>query len=274
MDEKIVGQIPVNPEEGNQEVSLPETEQKPTETEEVGALPEGVSERTRKEFEKLKAHNKELSDKLRGYEVNDYGDVFNSLRGPKASTPEVDLRAFPNLNQQQVESISNKFVDEYGNVDVEAFNRALASANATAKQAATEAREAREQLRRMEEERQAREAHSAYPQLDPKSPNFDPEFFEAVRDRLVANMYQGRQENLVDAAAKVSKFYKSETIVNKAKEQAINEFKEAEETKRQASRAPQGKPAATPAVNVDDLRARISRGDETALAERMKLAGL
>jgi DNA-directed RNA polymerase specialized sigma54-like protein len=161
---------------GQEEVVETQVEEKPQEevtasdkpTEE--GLPEDVSERTRTEFEKLKAHNKELSEKLKSLEPKPQS-VFDSLR---PQTPQ----AFGNLTPQQVGDISQKYTDGEGYLDENALSQALRDANERARRAEVAAQQTRDEFRQFEEKEQVRKTHSKFPQLDSNSDQFDPRFWE------------------------------------------------------------------------------------------------
>lgn len=175
-------------------------------------LPEDTSERTRKEFEKLKESNRRLKEQLEQKSTSQsYESVFDSLR-PKAQPQKqgVDVGGtqYQNLSQGQAENIVNQFVDEQGNVDINGLNQALVSANQRASQAEQAARQTAEQVSRYEETRQTQEAYADYPQLDPQSQSFDTDFYDKVRDRLLRNMYEGKQTTLKQVASDIARTHK------------------------------------------------------------------
>lgn len=263
------------PEEGNQEVSMPDTDQQPAETDgDSGDLPEGVSDRTKQEFEKLKNSNKELAGKLSEYEkARESGSVFDYLSNQVPSTPQqppqADAKDYSHLNQGQVAQVAQQFVDQYGNVDINRLNAALASANKKAEMAerrvsATEAR-----LLQAEQSRQERETYAKHAWLNPKSPEFDPKGFELVRDRLVRNMWEGKNQHLLDIADDVSQLYQPKATVSAEKEKAVEEYKKSQSTKAQQVPATKGAGQPRKATDFEELRARTVSGDTSALDERL-----
>jgi hypothetical protein len=271
MDKPIVqeteqGQV-IEPAEEQQAPAMPAEEQKPTEA--TGELPEATSDRTRIEFEKLKAHNKELSQKLNQYESNQYGNnVFDSLYGQKAQTPTVP----PTVPMRQEQETVQDFVDSNGYVDPEVLKRSLSEANSRAARAEVEAKNTREYLRSLEEKRQVKEAHEKYPWLNPSNKDqFDPVGYELTRDRLVRNMWEGREQSLAEVAEDVMKFRTPMAKPEEIKEKAVNEYKEKQVTKAQASAVQSGKGQPREEfTRIDELRERTRLGDERALDERLK----
>lgn len=253
---------PADAEDSNQSV-MPAEEQKPIETEgNFGELPEEVKDRTKEQFEKLKATNQSLAEKLRRYEQSaDQESVYDSFRG--------EMPQYENLNKSQVDNIAQQFVDQYGNVDINALNGALVNANKVAQEAALEARRAREDARRAEEDRQVREAHAQYPWLDPRSDEFDPQGYELVKDRVLRGMYEGKKKSLTDIAAEVTKVYKAGHSPEKVREEAVSEFKESQIKKAQVSNVTRGTGQNREETPLSDLRERTKSGDERALDQRL-----
>lgn len=271
MDDKEVqeteqGQV-IEPVEEQPTASMPEENQKPTEA--TGQLPDAVSERTRQEFEKLKAHNRELANKLTKAESTQYGNsVFESVYGQK-SQPQAVPPTVPFQGKQ--ETVPN-FVDANGYVDVEAQTRFLNDLALRTQHAEAEARQTRETVRQQEEKRQIKEAHEKYPWLNPSdSGQFDPTSFELVRDRLVRNMWEGREQTLAEVAEEVTKFHTPSVKAEEIKEQAVAEFKEKQTIKAQASAVQSGKgQPREESARGEELRERTRRGDNSALDERIK----
>jgi hypothetical protein len=258
---EISGQKEI-PVEVKQEPALPTEEQKPSEP--TGELPKEVTERTKLEFEKLKAHNRDMADKLSKYES--YGkNVFDSAYGQPAQTQTVPV---PQVSQQP----APEFVDANGYVDTEALKRSFTDMSARTQRAEVEARKAQQIARQQEERRQVKEAHDRYPWLNPSNPDqFDPVGFELTRDRLVRNMVEGRDQTLAEVAEDVSKFHTPTVKADELKEQAVNEYKEKQVVKAQASAVQSGKGQPREEMgNLDDLRDRTRHGDQSALDERLK----
>lgn len=241
----------------NNEVPLPSTEEVESEIdpEVEGSLPDGVSERTSKEFEKLKEANRKLKEALdaKGSQ-NDLSDYLPS-----------------HLTKREIEEVQTDFVDQNGYVDVNALNRALKEANDRARRA--------EELAlsnvKERESRMVQEAHQKHPYLDPRSPQHDRKFYEAVRDRMVRYFSEGMEKPLAEVADEIAEFYKPAITPEKVeveKQKAVEGYKQSQTTRAIVNTAPTQK--REPANDLDDLRVKTRSGDSTALQERIRRAGL
>lgn len=257
----------IAPVEEKLDTEIPAVEQK--QADDSGKLPEEVSSRTKSEFEKLRAHNKQLSEKLSKFESQEIGDVFSSIYGQNTQTQQ---QQFPNLPQGRQQEIAQSFVDANGYVDVEAISRALKEANEKASRAEADAKYTKESVRRKDEKQQVSEAHEKYPWLNPENHDqFDPQGFELVRDRVLRNMVDGREQTLAQVASEITKFYKPSVNTESVKEQAVTEYKEKQTAKAQASAVQTGKgQPREDVVRLDELRKRTQLGDQSALDERLK----
>lgn len=199
------------------------------------ALPEGVSDRTRQQFEKLKSRLREAEEKLSSpptvpqnppTQTEDYGaSVFDYLRPPAEATPlpidplsvapqmqppqQINPNAgmYPGLNPLQVENITAQFIDREGNVDIYGLNKALSDANTRAIDAQEQAKRAyletqrvqkdtADKIARFEETQQMREAYGTYPELNPKNKEkFDPAFYKLVSAELLDDRIKNRGKN-------------------------------------------------------------------------------
>lgn len=278
---------PAQPAEGQQQPEpMPSSDQKPTEVQEPVpaadpsddlALPEGVSERTAQQFEKLKTQLAEAKAQAAKVQASNYGtSVFDTFRAPEPMAPQA-AQDYGALAPGQVDAIASQFIDPDGNVDVNGLNQALATANQQAQRAIAESRQTQERLIRLEESQEVKEAHGAHPELDPMSPNFDPKFFELVRDRVTTVRFvQGQNLSLKAIADDIRNVYQPTPTVNVAKEreQAINEYKNAQELRNQGPiESGRGEPRDETA-NLQDLRERTRQGDDTALTERLRKVGV
>jgi len=267
--------------EDNQPEPVPSSEQKQTEevqptedaTEDVEQLPEDASDRTKKNFDKIREENRKLKEQLAEYGSS----VFDSFRPQQgADQPQVDTNAYGNLNQQQVDSITSRFVDDEGNVDINGLNQELSTSNQRAAKAEERAARVEDRLERFEESQQVREAHAVHPWLDPKSPNFDSVQFELVRDRILrVKYYEGQPISLLEAADQVAKAQGGTSPVNldKISEEAVTKYKQSQEKRQQGPiETGRGEPRQT--TDLSELRERTRQGDDNALTERMRGIGL
>jgi hypothetical protein len=275
-DEGIEGNANPDPVEGQQDASVPDAEQQPTETNgEDGDLPEAVSVRTKEQFEKLKKNNQELAEKLKKYENSEYGEsVFDYLNGrvPNNQPQQAPMPKpvdYSNLNQQQVDNIVNQFIDSDGNVNIAAMNKALTDANRKADLAEKRSTAAVQKLQQSEEKRQIVEAHEKFPWLDPKSEVFDAQGYELVRDRILRNMVTGREQTVAQAASDIANFYKPKVDVAAEQKKAVDEYKDTQVKKAAAGSVSSSRNQPRTGSDYDELRSRTQRGDSSAIDERL-----
>lgn len=237
------------------------TENKPAESEEP-TLPDGVTERTKEEFEKLKEHNAQLKSELDAYKGKT--SVLDELR-----PAEVQVET-PNLSPTKVEEIKSKFVDENGYVDVVRVEEALREAQERAKRAEERAIKVERKIQNSEETVQVKAAHAEFPQLDPHSEKFDPKFYELVRLNLIGQMMNGEQD-LLKAAQAVSGIY-TPVDVQKVKTEAVDEFKQKVTKRTQATENVSGRGKGEPS-DKDELVRKTQAGDSDALFKRLQASG-
>lgn len=243
-------------------------------------LPENASERTREQFEKLKARLKEKEEALAKASTTpkpepEFDSVLDEFRLPpnvqQTMPPVVET---PNVSQQQVADIQRRFIDAEGNVDINGLNNALLQAEANAKKAEQMAYKTQEQLAKIEETRQVKEAHQAHPEIDPRSDKFDKKLYGLVRDRLLRNMYQGKNISLVDTVAEVKTDIGVQVKPDEVAQKAVSEYKEKQERRNQGPFEPGRGAGRDTASDAEDLRSRTMRGDSSAVAERLKKLGI
>lgn len=263
------------PSAAEDEQSSIDSSQDAEEPEEDFQLPEDAKERTKREFAKLKEQLREERARNRSARPRQPQSVFDEFRPPvQEYTP--DASQFGGLNQQQVNEIASGFVDPDGNVDVEGLNRTLQSANQRALQAEQRAQQAVDQVTRYEESRQLQEAYTTYPQLDPEHPQYDTEFYDLVSQKLmVENFARGGALTVKQAADHIARLYKGpEVNVEKAKEQAVEEYKAAQ-AKRQQGPVERGRGQERGAIeDHENLRQRSRQGDDHAISRRLEQLGI
>lgn len=227
-------------------------------------LPEGVKDRTREQFEKLKAQLAEEKKKNKQTQ-RPQGSMFDEFRHQPST--------FNNLNQNQVNQIQESYIDQDGNVDVVGLNQALHLANQRAEQAYREAQETRARMIRVEEDKQAAEAHAKYPSLDPQSEDFDSNFYDLVRDRMLRNFYEGKEQQYIQVANDLARIYYPKTS-KEAEKQAIEKAKQVQSQKQSGPiESGRGEQRETQA-NLDELRLRSRTGDKSAILQRLKAIGI
>jgi energy-converting hydrogenase A subunit M len=246
-----------------EEVTTSET---PAEDEQSDELPEDAKERTKREFEKLKAHNKELADEV------------ERLKKPSQSAleglhPQTVQAEYPNLTQQQVDDTIKSLVDEDGYLDeallkntLNKANQSVAQAQAEAQRARQEARQALIQVNKFGQDREVRIAHKRFPQVDPENAKYDPEFFRLVRNELLASMYEGKKMEFVDACRSVKKVYSPKKDETETKAKAVEEYKESVASKSALNPTGSSRPESR---HQDDLIEGTRRGDADAIAARL-----
>lgn len=228
-------------------------------------LPDEVSERTREQFEKLKKQNSELKKQLENKQEDQQEElpsILDSLR--PSQQVNIPPQNYSNLNKKEVEQIKNSFIDKDGYVNTDLLQKELQAANARAKKAEMEAQMTREEVRRFEESRQVREAHEKYPQLDPKSKDFDKDFYDLVKNEMVAQMLRG-ESDLIGAAKKVSKFFAKKQPQSEPEDKQKEKKKQINATAKTADRGNQ--------YTDMDLVQATRQNVKGALAERLKRAG-
>lgn len=240
-----------------------------------GGLSEGISDRTREQFDKLKDSNKRL------LEANRVLQEEISRRSKSEQTFAPIQQGVPQTEQPQPAEIE-KFIEtdpltgeQY--VNEAKLRGAITEANARAVRAESAIKGYISQQQAAEEERQTREAFTAHPELNPGSETFDKELHRRTRAILLDSMM-----NPVDYGDHILTFKeagdlaKSQTVKEaKVLEQKVEqERQESMETKEQASLAAQGKsgtpPPQQPSDEYVDLVKRTRGGDLWALAKRLQ----
>ena len=249
----------------------------PDQSENLSLPEEGVSERTRKEFEKLKDRLRQAEEQLQVRQnlppEPDLGSsVYDTLR-PQQPVPMPQPQSYDFLNQKQVDTITEKFIDDQGNVDIQGLNHTLAQANRAAQEAKFENQRLRERIEKFEETQEVKDAHSVHPWLDPKSKEFDRNRFDQVRDRIIRVKYmEGKPITLLDAANAIA----GTPAVNleKLKEEAVAQYKQTQQNRVQGPiEAGRGETRSTQATQAD-LRTRTQNGDMGAILERLRNVGV
>lgn len=251
----------MNPNENGQEINQEEkldsvmpTEEQPAE--EVNET-EGMSDRTREQFEKLKQHNAELAAELAASKQTiQQKSVLDELHP---------------INEAPMSQAEEYQIDEDGTVDVAQLNRVLKETQQAAQQARQEAQMAKARAERLAKEKSEESVHSKFPQLVPGSKDFDPDFFKRVKNELIGQMMEGK-ENYMEAAETVSKLFQKSNVEEKVNEK-VEEFKKTTEAKQNINA---GTGSANNRTYSDDqeLAKRTRLGDLEAFAERLKRAGL
>ncbi len=259
-----------------EEISQEEPE---AEAEEAGQSdsPEDVKDRTREQFEKLLESNKALKEENEKLKEISSTDLF--LNSPThtpiqpSAIPSQQLGQLYNIPTSQVEDIAQSIFDEEGYVKKEELEKRLNNAQREAEIAKQQAvslqeelRRNRDEIRRIEESAQTREAYKEFPQLNPNDENFDSEFRELVREKMLVQALNG-QKDLVKACRDVSQL-----IGNMAKKgKQTNQ----EDVKREINATSGGvrKDVKSTAQDYERLMEAARYGKKGAIAELLKMRG-
>lgn len=239
-------------------------------TEEPAELPEETTERTKREFEKLKKHNRQLAEE---------NEKLKTSSPPQQSAleslhPQASVADTPNLSPKQVDDIVKDLVDENGYLDqallentLRKANQQVAEAKAVAEQARQEASQARSQVSKFEETREVRIAHKKFPSVDPNSKKYDPSFFKLVKNELLGAMYEGRPLTFVDACREVNRVYKPKVVGQDVKADAVEEYKKSVAQKSVLNETGSSKPQLR--ASKEDLVEGTRRGDAESIYARL-----
>lgn len=218
-------------------------------------LPENAAERTRKEFEKLLASNKELKAKLKELEIKKQAEVRTENVFDYSSPVSEDM---------------GDYVDEEGNVLIDKLNKDLKSLKMSALEAKALAEDAKNTI-------EVEKAVNKHPYLDPANVDYDSQFVELVKDRLARLQLEGKNASLSLAADEVLKVYKPMNASLKEREEAVTQYKKNQVAKAQVSAVNSGKNIRVDFTN-EDLKAKMySYSDKDrsfAIQERLKKIGL
>lgn len=256
------------------EVSTPPVEEART-AEPTGELPKEVTERTRLEFEKLKAHNKEMAEKLKSLEKppapkHSAFDMFVPQGQPVQVPPQQPVQA-------AVEEIKPVVPDENGYVDINALNQTIAKVNEVnrraeiqAKTAEQKASEAIDRVSKYEHTDKTLKTYAQHPYLDPNGDKFDEKFSDLVTKELLFQMYSGGSQDYLAAANAVKTKYYDPTVTQAPAK--ADEEKQANIAKRDQVSPPTGTKVVT-SHDQDNLVAESRRGNRDAIYQRLKGSG-
>jgi len=266
--------VPTAPEEEVSSTDLPTNEGESDDDADLDLPEEGVSERTKAQFEKLKQKLRDA--KAPNRERTEYKPIFEQFREPAVpQAPAYNPGQYEGLSQEQVQDIAGQYVDRDGNLDIGRFNQAIEQANQRAIQAERTAQELNDRVTRYEEGQQLREAYEGgYTNLDPQHKDFDPAFYDIVSNTLMVEKFAKKHDVTVKQIADhVSKFYKAPTVnIEKEKDAAVEQYKAAQ-AKRVQGPVEKGRgQSRTALADHEDLRNRSRKGDTKAIAERIAAA--
>lgn len=224
-----------------------------------GQLPEGVSERTRQQFEKLKEHNRQLAEQLKE-KTQPKSSALDSLM----PTAPIEVQGF---EQKEVEEVMKDIVDADGYVDTALLKSKLEESRNVAKQATVfaqqainEAKQAKAAIDNMSKEQVVAKTHASFPEVDPNSDKFNPVLYDLVRNELIGQMMQGKQD-----------FYSAtEKWINTLKAQQPKVDTEAS-SREHINTGGQSRPDQS--IDHARLVQGTLNGDALSIGERLKLSG-
>lgn len=252
--------------QGEEQPTDVSTVEEPTEApqEDEGQLPDEAKERTKREFEKLKEHNKQLAEenkRLKG-SSQPIPSVLDFL-APQVPQPMQQFvpQVQPQHQPQYQPQPEPQLVDDQGYVNTDVLKKELAEAKQArleAEEAKRRALEAESRVSRFEQDAQTKRLYEAYPELDPLNEGFDQEAYNLVKNELTAQIVNTGSRDALSAAEKMSKYFRKAPPANN---QVL-------EQRRQAT-AVTGTTQRPPSTDFEDLKLR-SRHDPDALFERLQ----
>lgn len=255
LDQGTIEEPKVPTTEEQQTVELPTTENTAEESDQT--LPDGVSERTKEEFEKLKKHNAELKsqlDQIKGSNRPDKTSVLDEIH------PQVEV-----ASDTRDEKLN--LVDENGYIDIDLLNKTLLESKRQTEEVRREAELAKQQIARFQETEKMKKIHNQFPQLDPYNvEKFDKRFYDFVKNELLGQMMEGK-EDVEAAALKASDFF------NPKKDEIKEEKKQAIASREQVNTPKGASTGSSSPVDHDDLVRGTYKGDANAIFKRLQASG-
>lgn len=239
--------------------------------------------RTQEQFEKLTESNQELKTEVERVKEENakYKSVLDSIRpDPEYAAPQ--QADYQNLDQAQIDDVYASMQDENGYIDGNKLLSTLKSMDEKARKADERAARVEEHLKRREiaeteaqKNNVTREVHNLYPQLDPESAQFDPDFWTLVRNELIGQAVEGKEDFKGAAEKWYSRYYK-ENDVTKQEKQEKQEKEEKENQKKQINAVRPTSSIEAGYYAADENTALVSKiraGKKGALAELLRRRG-
>ena len=255
----------INAVNDTQQSAMPTDDQKTTGTEVSGeaaqgeetsqtadepVLPEGVKERTAREFDKLQSQLREERAKREYLET-----VWSSMKPKEEPKAEV----MPPIYDSQTGLLNEQALTDLQRQSLEAQQRA-ARAEST--------------IQSYMEEKEKLETYSVHPELNPDGKSFNKDLHVATRRILLDSMVNpqdyGKQLSFKEAGDLAKKV--SQPAVEAAKAEGAKEALEQLTPKEQAALEATGSPNRRNELssNIDDLRYKTRKGDKDAIVERLR----
>lgn len=269
-EELVTEEVKTQGEEQPEELSTSEepTEESQEETQE-NELPEDAKERTKREFDKLKAHNAELKRQLEenqklpsvlDYPGFDVPNINPEVRQQYMKPVQPNVQQFYPNNQPEPQ-----LVDEQGYVNADVLKSQLKraeEARTRAEQAERRAMEASQRVAKFEQDAETKALYQEYPELDPLHESFNRKAYELVRNELTSQIINTGKRDAMSAANKMSEYFRP---IQPSNQKVL-------EQRKQATTVSGNQPRQV-GTDLEELRKR-SQNDPNAVAERLRRLGL
>lgn len=261
-------QADAQPETNPEEVVEPQTQS------EEPSLPDGAKERTKEEFEKLKAKNKELAEKLAALEPQAEVERPSFFNAP---LPTITPAQYQGVSQQEIDQKVQSLVDENGYLDVERLKVELRQAS-EAKKIAEEARQeslrTRQEVEKINHTREVAETYKEYPELDPENESFDPKFYDMVSNQIYGQIMKGKKQDFLSAAKHVATSLYDPKALKAQEATAKQQVREESKVNRVAATTSVGQGKGQPLpVNHEELVDQSRKGSMDAIYKRLQASG-
>lgn len=194
--------------QGEEQPEVLSTSEEPAEE-----LPEDAKERTRREFEKLKQHNKQLAEENKA--LKGQSPPIPSVLDFLGQMPQVDpglVQQYAQPAQPQQPELQSELLDDQGYLNADVLQRRLAAVEAAqrkAEEAERRALEAQQRIARFEQDAEQKKLYAQFPELDPLNTDlFNQEAYDLVRNELTSQIVQTGSRDALQAAQKMSKYFR------------------------------------------------------------------
>ncbi len=254
----------IAPENETQDTATSTVEQQTTETSKEVAeneLPDEASERTKSRFDEL---TRQLSEERQSRKALE--DAFKTLK-PKEVQQEETLKP---IYDPDTGLLNEEVLTDYQRRTIEAEKRATQAEQAVQQYTEKQKQEYQEK----EQEREALEAYEAHPDLNPTDKAFDQNLSSVTSSIMLRSMlhpeeFGDKQLSFKQAGDKAKELVGK--IAAGAKAQGAQEAIEQLSPKEQAALEATGSSnRRSDNSNLEDLKRRTRRGDESAIIERLK----
>lgn len=243
--------------------------------EQDGVLPDGASERTKQEFEKLKESNRRLKEELDAQKAGQpqkpsvLEAYLNQQQPSDAVMQQTSVPELQHVSQETAQAEAQKLYDEQGYVDAQELERRLTKINDAeqrAREAEQRANQALEKIARFEIDSEKKRLHEAFPEIDPSSEQFNPDAYELVKNKMLDQLVATGKQDAVKAAEEMSKYFRKAKLTPQ-QQQTLMQRSQASSIKTS------GNASQAHASDFDELRKKSMTSDE-AMDERIRRAGI